>query len=200
MIGAVLRALPVMAALAVGIGGDGIASSRIASTGMASIGTASTGTEAPTPYWAEVEWPFPVDQWGAGRAFQCLADACGVAVTIYLRPKIGFCKCGKGVYDDAELDRVGDVGLLGPQYAGLGEGREVAVGWMKGRSRAFTVSGPHRAPAAAAAIAFNDKCDVVVATVTADADLPRAARQAVEFLNTEVVLRWARAELGSDGS
>jgi hypothetical protein len=200
MIGAVLRALPVMAALAVSIGGDGMASNRMASSRMASTGTASTGTEAPTPRWTEVKWPFPVDQWGAGRAFQCLADACGVTVMIYLRPKIGFCNCGKGVYDDGELDRVGDVGLLGPQYAGLGEGREVAVGWMKGRSRAFTVSGPYRAPAAAAAIAFNDKCDVVVATVTADADLPRAARQAVEFLNTEVVLRWARAELGSDGS
>ena len=200
MIGAVLRALPVMAALAVGIGGDGMASGRMASTRMVSTATASTGTEAPTPYWTEVKWPFPIDQWGAGRAFQCLADVCGVTVVIYLRPKIGFCKCGQGVYDDAEIDRVSDVGLLGPQFAGLGEGREVAVGWMKGRSRAFTVSGPYRAPAAAAAIAFNDKCDVVVATVTADADLPGAARQAVKFLNTELVLRWARTELGSDGS
>ena len=187
MIAAALRALPVMAMLASGISGDGLASN-------------APSTGALTPHWTEVKWSFPVDQWGAGRAFECLADACGVTVMIYLRPKIGFCNCGKGVYDDAELDRVGDVGLLGPRYVGLGEGREVAVGWMKGRSRAFTVTGPYQPSAAAAAIAFNDKCDVVVATVTADADLPRAARQAVEFLNTEVVLRWARAELGSNGS
>jgi hypothetical protein len=36
--------------------------------------------------------------------------------------------------------------------------------------------------------------------VTADADLARGEREALEFLNTDVVLRWARAELGSDGS
>jgi hypothetical protein len=40
----------------------------------------------------------------------------------------------------------------------------------------------------------------VVATVTADAELTRGARQALQFLNTEFVLRWARTELGSDGS
>jgi len=71
---------------------------------------------------------------------------------------------------------------------------------MQGRSRIFSVSGPYEAPNAAAAIAFNDKCDVVVATVTADADLARGTQQALAFLNSDLVLRWARAELGSDGS
>jgi len=180
-----LRALPVIVALVGGVGGDGLA---------------SNGTDAPAPYWTEVEWPFPVDQWGTGRAFRCSAAACGATVNLYLRPKIGFCNCAKGVYDDGELDRVGDIALIGPRYVGLGEGRDVAIGWMKGRSRAFAVTGPYQPPAAAAAIAFNDKCDVVVATVTADADLSRAARAALGFLNTEAVLGWARAELGSGGS
>ena len=25
------------------------------------------------PLWAEVTWPFPMDQWGTGRAFSCKA-------------------------------------------------------------------------------------------------------------------------------
>jgi hypothetical protein len=187
MIGPALRVLPLMAVLAGGIGGDGLASSL-------------QRDGAPHPRWTEVGWPFPIDQWGTGRAFQCAADACGVVVNLYLRPKVGFCNCTKGVYDDAELDRVSDVTLIGPDYAGIGEGRAVSVGWMKGRSRAFTVSGPFQAPGAAAVIAFNDKCDVVVATVTADADLTHGARAALQFLNTDLVLRWAHAELGSDGS
>jgi hypothetical protein len=121
-------------------------------------------------------------------------------VNLYLRPKLGFCNCARGVYDDAELDRVGDVALMGPQFTGLDDGQPVTVGWMTGRSRAFIVTGPYQPAGSAAAIAFNDKCDVVVATVTADADLARGERAALKFLNTDVVLRWARAELGSDGS
>jgi hypothetical protein len=152
------------------------------------------------PQWVEQQWPFPIDQWGSGRAFRCEAEACGAAVTLYLRPKVGFCNCAKGVYDNAELDRVDDMVLLGPEFSGLGDSRRISVGWMQGRSRVFSVSGPYQAPRAAAAIAFNDKCDVVVATVTADADLSRAAQQALTFLNSDPVLHWARAELGSGGS
>jgi hypothetical protein len=187
MIAAALRALPVIAVLAGGVSGDGLASNG------AAIGQT-------TPRWSEVKWPFAVDQWGGGRAFQCAAADCGGPVNIYLRPKIGFCNCAKGVYDDAELDRVDDMSLIGPQFAAVDDGQVVTVGWMRGRSRAFAVSGPYQPAAAAAAIAFNDKCDVVVATVTAAADLPRATQQALQFLNSESVLRWARAELGSNGS
>jgi hypothetical protein len=186
MIGVSLRALPVVLALAGGVGGDGL--------------SADTAPAALHPHWIEVSWPFPIDQWGTGRAFRCGADACGTTVTLYLRPKVGFCNCAKGVYDDAELDRVDDMALLGPEFSGLGESHEIAVGWMKGRSRIFSVTGPYQAPGAAAAVAFNDKCDVVVATVTADADLSRGARQALGFLNSDLVLRWAQGELGSDGS
>src|SRR5215831_8885475 len=65
--------------------------------------------------WTEDAWPFPIDQWGQGWAFQCKAADCGADVNLYLRPKIGFCNCQTGVADDAELDRVGDVDLFGSE-------------------------------------------------------------------------------------
>jgi hypothetical protein len=46
--------------------------------------------------WTEVEWPFPIDEFGGGWAFQCKAADCGVEVNLYLRPKIGFCNCQAG--------------------------------------------------------------------------------------------------------
>jgi hypothetical protein len=184
MTAAAIRASVIIVALAGALGGD-IAVS------------APTGRQH--PQWAEVKWPFPLDQWGTGRAFRCSAANCGAEVNLYLRPKIGFCNCTDGVYDDNELDRVGDLELIGPQFSGVAEGRPVTVGWMKGRSRAFTIEGPYQSRSAALEIAFNDKCDVVVATVTAAGDVSRAGREALKFLNGERVLRWARAELGSDG-
>ena len=33
--------------------------------------------------WSEVSWPFPMDQWGKGKAFVCTAAECGSEVTIY---------------------------------------------------------------------------------------------------------------------
>ena len=145
--------------------------------------------------WSEVKWPFPLDQWGLGRAFRCPAADCGTDISLYLRAKLGFCNCSTGVSDDAELDRVGDLGLLSDEFEGLREGRPISVGWMSGRSRPYRVAIPHRAPRTALAIAFNDKCDVVVATVVADA-VPAAERAALGFLGGEEVLRWAQRELG----
>ena len=51
------------------------------------------------PVWTEAAWPFPIDQWGQGWAFQCKAADCGIDVNLYLRPKIGFCNCQTGVAD-----------------------------------------------------------------------------------------------------
>jgi hypothetical protein len=54
---------------------------------------------------------------------------------------------------------------------------------------------PYGSPRTALAIAFNDKCDVVVATVVA-ADIAAAERAALQFLNGDLVLRWTERELG----
>jgi hypothetical protein len=144
-----------------------------------------------------VKWPFPLDQWGVGRAFLCRAADCGSDVNLYLRAKLGFCNCSTGVSDDAELDRVGDIELLSTTFNGLSEGRPVAVGWMSGRTRPYHVAMQYGAPRSATAIAFNDKCDVVVATVVAERNLmPAAERAALEFLNGDPVLRWVEKELG----
>jgi hypothetical protein len=43
------------------------------------------------PSWSEVPWPFPMDQWGKGKAFQCKAAECGAEVMVYIRAKIGVC-------------------------------------------------------------------------------------------------------------
>jgi hypothetical protein len=147
--------------------------------------------------WTEVKWPFPLDQWGTGRAFQCRAGDCGAEVNLYLRPKLGFCNCATGVSDDTELDRVGDLELLSDKFEGLSEGRPISVGWMNGRSRPYQVAIRYGSPRTALAIAFNDKCDVVVATVVADRSrIPAAERAALAFLNGDLVLRWAERELG----
>ncbi|HEX2655680.1 MAG TPA: hypothetical protein VHN11_18790 [Xanthobacteraceae bacterium] len=149
------------------------------------------------PAWTEVKWPFLMDQWGKGAAFHCHADTCGREVNVYLRAKIGFCNCTTGVSDDEELDRVGDVSLLDDKYAPLAEGHPVRIGKMQGRSRPYLVP---RVSAGAStsvlAIAFNDRCDVVVATAVVDRE-PAAIEPAVlAFLNGEVVSHWVKLALG----
>ena len=69
---------------------------------------------------------------------------------------------------------------------------------MNGRSRPYQVDDALRSRRARQlAIAFNDKCDVVVATVVADRGrLAAAERAALDFLNGDLVLRWAERELG----
>ncbi len=149
---------------------------------------------ASRPVWTEAMWPFPIDQWGEGWAYQCKAADCGTDVNLYLRPKLGFCNCQTGVADDAELDRVGDVDIVGSEASPLGPGRPIVVHGMKGRSRGYAVSAPAAKPVLS--LAFNNRCDVVVATVVAG-DEPAAQEQAVlEFLNGDLMLHWAEAVLG----
>jgi hypothetical protein len=59
-------------------------------------------THSGQPVWTDAAWPFPMDQWGQGWAYQCKAADCGIEVNLYLRPKIGFCNCQTGVADDEE--------------------------------------------------------------------------------------------------
>ena len=177
--------------VALGVGLAGLLAGDAATVGVKE----QSSDAAKAANWAEIKWPFPLDQWGVGRAFEC--RDCGAQAKLYLRAKLGFCNCATGVSDDAELDRVGDLELLSNAFNGLSDGRPISVGWMNGRSRPYHVKIPYASPRTALAIGFNDKCDVVVATVVADRGrLPAAEDAALEFLNSDLVLRWAERELG----
>src|SRR5262245_25222636 len=146
------------------------------------------------PVWTDAAWPFPIDQWGRGWAYQCKAADCGIEVNLYLRPKIGFCNCQTGVADDEELDRVSDVELVGHDGSALGPGRPITVHWMKGRSRGYRVGA--LSAKSVLSLAFNDRCDVIVATVVAGDDPVAQEQSVLEFLNGDLVLNWAKVVLG----
>jgi hypothetical protein len=154
------------------------------------------GTAPGHPLWAESPWPFPMDQWGKGKAFQCGAADCGTLATLYIRPKLGSCNCVSGIANDGDLDRMSDFDLIGRNIAPLGEGRPITIGWMSGRSRAYTLSDSGE-DKAIVSIVFNDQCDMIAATVIVPADmLERIQPSVIEFLNSKSMLRWAQLELG----
>ena len=146
------------------------------------------------PVWSETQWPFPMDEWGQGKAFQCRAADCGVETNLYIRAKIGFCNCTTGVSDDEELDRLTDFRLMGDRLLTVGAGRPIQVAWMKGRSRTYLDSDRGRS---ALAVAFNDRCDAIVATVVVADSRPLAIESGVlEFLNGQTIRHWAEVTLG----
>ena len=165
---------------------------------MLSVGALGAGDRAAQlPLWTEVKWPFLMDEWGVGHAFQCKADACGGDVALYIRAKIGFCNCTTGVTDDNDLDRVGDLPLLSDKFVGLAEGRAVVVDEMTGRSRPYEVRLPLWRSQTAVAVVLHAKCDAVVATVVADRErLAEAEQQALAYLGGERVQHWAKVTLG----
>jgi hypothetical protein len=68
---------------------------------------------------------------------------------------------------------------------------------MKGRSRPYAVAGRGAAAKSVLAIAFHERCDMIVATAAVGGDRPARQEPAViEFLNSDVVLRWAEVTLG----
>jgi hypothetical protein len=138
-----------------------------------------------------------MDQWGKGKAFRCKAADCGAEVNLYLRAKLGSCNCTNGVADDAELDRMSDFDLVGGEVLPLGDGRPITVAWMKGRSRAYALTARKPPGKTALSVAFNDRCDMVVATAVLPHDRPATIEPGViEFLNGSAVLRWAEAAIG----
>jgi hypothetical protein len=157
--------------------------------------SSNTAAVAATPVWIETAWPFPIDPWGKGKAFRCRAEHCGTDVRLYVRTKIGSCGCVAAI-DDDDLDRVGDVDLIGAERASLEPGRPIEVRWAKGRARAYTVSGRGTAKSVLS-IALHERCDMVVATaLVGDARSAAQERVVVEFLNSDTVLTWAEAALG----
>jgi len=143
------------------------------------------------PAWTEFQWPFPLDQWGIGRAFICQPAECGTEVVVYVRPKSGFCNCTTGIGNDDELDRVGDRELIASTGVASGMGRAIEIGWMKGRSRSFENVDAKRARVLS--IAFHDRCDLIVAVATFASGKPDAVEAAViDFLNSDRLLRWVK--------
>jgi hypothetical protein len=149
------------------------------------------------PMWIETKWPFLMDQWGDGKAFQCKAADCGAELNLYIRPKIGFCSSATGVEDDNELERLSDFDFMKGATVSLGEGHEINVAWMKGRLRTYTIAGPNRSRTTAISIAFNNDSDALVATIVVDDAQPAAVEPVVvEFLNGDVMRRWVTKTLG----
>jgi hypothetical protein len=148
--------------------------------------------------WTEVAWPFPADQFGRGKAFQCGATDCGTPVTLYVRAKIGFCNCTTGVADDAELERIGDLDLLGVKAAAQGDSHPIAVASMKGRSRAYALAAADNQPGKSAlSIGYNERCDAIVATAVVPHERPGDVEAGViRFLSGPTVMRWIEATLG----
>jgi hypothetical protein len=149
------------------------------------------------PAWTETQWPFPMDQWGKGKAFRCGPANCGAEVALYLRAKIGFCNCTTGVANDDDLDRMSDFDLVGGEVVPLQPGRPIAIARMKGRTRAYGLRGRSPSGQATISIVFNDRCDMIVATIVLPHDKAAQIEPGViEFLNSKDVLHWAEVTLG----
>jgi hypothetical protein len=154
------------------------------------------GATARKPAWTEVAWPFPMDPFGIGKAFRCKAADCGSEVNIYLRAKLGFCDCKTGVADDDDLDRMGDIALLG-EVSPLGAGRPISVASMKGRSRAYAFNTRNSLGTTVISVVFNDRCDMIAATAVLGHENPADSEPGVmAFLNGGTVMRWAETTLG----
>jgi hypothetical protein len=147
--------------------------------------------------WTEVAWPFPLDQWGAGKAFTCGPAECGSEVRVYLRAKLGFCNCATGVAHDDDLDRMSDFDLVGGDVIPLASGRPVRIGSMNGRDRGYAFVSVDKRRKTALSIVFNDRCDMVVATALVTQDQHETIEPVViSFLNSPMILRWAEVTLG----
>ena len=156
--------------------------------------TLSADRTPETSGWSAIKWPFPIDAWPEGRAFRCGRDACGMEISFYIRPKIGFCDCYRGVSDDDEIDRVGDLVTLSENYAPLAPGTVVRLGNIQGRARHFALSAPNQAKRYAIGIALSRKCDAIVATVLSDGPLSgRAEQSAFDLLNSQEIKNWIDA-------
>jgi hypothetical protein len=145
------------------------------------------------PVWTEIDWPFGADPWGKGKAFRCKAADCGGEVQLYVRAKLGFCNCATGIADDGDLEQMGDLALIG-KATPMAAGREILVGPMRGRSRAYRVEGNAKA---ALSLAFNQRCDMVAATALLAPGATASLEPAVlAFLNSDRMLKWAEIALG----
>ena len=145
--------------------------------------------------WHEIAWPFPRDGWPAGKAFRCGAAACGSEVEVYVRPKIGFCNCDRGVADDDEVDRVADLDLMSERFAPLAPGDVTRIADMPGRVRAYDLNMSDGLRHSAVGVAVSRRCDLLVAVAHGKGEAPEVRRAALTFLARSEMTRWAMAAM-----
>jgi hypothetical protein len=144
--------------------------------------------------WREIAWPFPRDGWPAGRAFRCESGACDGA-ELYIRAKLGFCNCERGVADDDEVDRVTDLDLISPRFAATAPGGEIQVGDLHGRARRYNLDMPDGSRHAASGIAVSRRCDLLVAVAQGAGAPMGVQRAALAFLERQEMKAWMLAAL-----
>ena len=145
--------------------------------------------------WQEIAWPFPRDGWPAGKAFRCGVAACGAEVEVYVRPKMGFCNCDRGVAADDEVDRVADLDLLSEHFAPRAPGDVVRISDMPGRIRAYDLKMAGGLRHTAIGVAVSHRCDLLVAVAHGRGDVSEMRRAALDFLATREMTRWAMAAM-----
>jgi hypothetical protein len=147
--------------------------------------------------WIETKWPFLMDQWGEGKAFQCKPADCGAELNLYIRAKIGFCSSTTGVADDNELERLSDFDFMKGHVTALGGGHEIDIAGMKGRLRAYVTANTILSQTYVIAVAFNNNSDALVATVIFNGGHPAAMEPVIiQFLRGETIQRWVSRTLG----
>src|SRR3954449_10956842 len=137
--------------------------------------TAYERTAPPAENWREIAWPFPRDGWPAGRAFRCATAACA-DIELYVRPKIGFCNCERGVADDDEVDRAADIDLISQVFAPIAQGEVVRFAGMAGRARSYDLRMSDGSMHAAVGIAVSGRCDLFVAAARGRGKPPAVQR------------------------
>jgi hypothetical protein len=145
--------------------------------------------------WREIAWPFARDGWPSGRAFRCDTKACGEAVEIYVRPKIGFCNCDSGVVDDDEVDRVADLDLISERFVPVEAGHPVQLAEMRGRLRAYELTMADRSRRVAVGIAVSRGCDLLVAVAHGNGTDAGVQDLALKFLGSSDMMRWMPAAI-----
>jgi hypothetical protein len=148
-----------------------------------------------TGAWQEIAWPFPRDGWPAGKAFRCGVAACGTEVEVYVRPKMGFCNCDRGVTDDDEVDRVADLDLLSEHFAPLAPGDVVRVADMAGRIRTYDLKMSGGLRHTAIGVAVSRRCDLLVAVAHGKGDAPEMRLAALDFLARSEMTGWVTAAM-----
>ena len=165
------------------------------------LASVQTGGLAPADQahstWIETNWPFLMDQWGEGKAFQCKAADCGAELNLYIRAKIGFCSSTTGVADDNELERLSDFDFMKGHVTALGGGHEIDIAGMKGRLRAYVAVSTILSQTYAFSVAFNNNSDALVATVVFNGGHPATIEPVIiQFLRGKTIQRWVFRTLG----